>query len=155
MKKYLKSSVITPIVEILILVVYGANALLQSEPINSGVPQESFFPLLICLVGIPAAVSLLVSAIKKVNAEGSEASEPKSPARFKPLYVVILTFLFVFLFELVGYWFTAPFYIFGIMLVYDDKPDKIVKKIIFSLLIAVFVYILYTYAFDIRFPSPF
>jgi hypothetical protein len=48
---------------------------------------------------------------------------------------------------------TAPLYVFSFMLVYDDKPQKILRKIIYALLVTAFVYVLYAIVFDIRFPQ--
>lgn len=61
--------------------------------------------------------------------------------------------VFILLFEILGFTILAPLYVFFFMLIYDDKPQDIVKKIIYALLIGVVVYVMYVIGFDIRFPE--
>ena len=60
---------------------------------------------------------------------------------------------FIILFDILGFALLAPLYVFFFMLVYDDKPQHIRRKIIYALLISAMVYVLYVIVFDIRFPQ--
>ena len=151
MGKFLRKEVVTPAVTLLFLLIYSIEALKLSEPIVKGVPQESFFPIIIIVIGALAAGSLLYTGIKTALADGGRtATEHKS---IKPLLVVAAFAFLVFFFDILGYVIVAPIFVFALMMIFDDKPQHYLKKIIFSILIAAFVYLLYTYVFDINFPE--
>jgi len=153
MKKFICKDVLIPVVTILFLLVYMLEALTKhSAPIVDGVPQETFFPIIIFVFGVLAALALLISAIKKVTSPDYVAPEAQAINR-KPIYVVIATALLIFLFDILGFTIVAPLYVFSMMMIFDDKPQQIVRKIIYSILITLFVYVLYTYVFEINFPE--
>ena len=151
MNKYLKKEVITPIIVILIFVLYIVEALKLSAPIVDGIPQETFFPLIIFVIGFIAAASLLFSAVKKAST-CTEVKEKKA-FNYKPILIMVATAILILLFDVLGYSIVAPIYVFTMMMIYDDKPQHIVKKIIFSIIVALFIYALYTYVFGINFPQ--
>ncbi|MDD3251669.1 MAG: tripartite tricarboxylate transporter TctB family protein [Lachnospiraceae bacterium] len=152
MKKYLSKDVLTPAGVLVFLIAYVFEAMQNSAPIVNGVPQESFFPLIIFIAGAIADLFLLVSAFK--NAKETEAvAEEKNPRNLKALYVVIAAAAFIFLFDLLGFMIVAPIFVFAMMLIYDDRPQQIPKKILFTILITAVIYVLYTQVFDINFPE--
>ena len=151
MGKFLRKEVITPAVTLLFLVIYIIEAMKLSAPIVKGVPQESFFPIIIVIVGVLTAGSLLYSGIKTALKEN--VTTDMKPKSYKPLLVVAALAFLVAFFDTLGYVIVAPIFVFALMMIFDDKPQHIVKKIIFSVLVAAFVYVLYTYAFDIQFPE--
>ena len=136
------------------LLIYVISALQLAPPIVNGLLSESSFPFIVFLVATPAALKLLFDGIKVVRKEIAEnkavAAKKKS---MKPVLIVLILAVFALLFDTLGFTVLAPLYVFFFMLVYDDKPQHIVKKIIYSLLISVVVYVLYAIAFDIRFPE--
>ena len=165
---YLSSSVLTPVGIVVILLGYLAESLRMSWIVKDGLPSESFFPVIIFLLGFPIGVYLLVLGLKeakknkaslpeeatacnKTETEDKEAGVIK--VAHKPVYITILTFVFVFVFKYLGYTISAPLYVFSFQLIYDDKMEHIVKKIITSLLIALLVYGLYVGVFNIMFPE--
>ena len=153
MKKYLTKDIIIPVATILFLFIYILEALRKlSAPIVDGVPQETFFPVIIFIFGLCGAVSLLIPAIRKVHA-AEDVPPEKTPISIKPILVVAATALFIFLFDILGFTICAPLYVFAMMNIFDDKPQHFVKKIIYSILVTVFVYVLYNYVFDINFPE--
>lgn len=152
MKKYVRKEVITPAVTLLFLLIYVLEAAKLSAPMVEGVPQESFFPIIIVVIGVLAALSLLFSGIKTARAETETQTEEK-PRTIKPLLVVAALAFLIFFFDLLGYAIVAPIFVFALMMIFDDKPQHWKKKIIFSILVAAFVYVLYTYVFDINFPQ--
>ncbi|MDO5417961.1 MAG: tripartite tricarboxylate transporter TctB family protein [Lachnospiraceae bacterium] len=154
MKKYLRKEVMTPVAVFAFLIAYVMEAMKNSAPVIDGVPQESFFPLLIFIFGILADVFLLKDAVKLANQEGERKKDgERKPVSFKPFYVVLAAGLFIFLFDILGFLLTAPFFVFAMMLIYDDRPQQIPRKILFSALITAVIYILYTYVFEINFPQ--
>ncbi|MGI6029224.1 MAG: tripartite tricarboxylate transporter TctB family protein [Candidatus Heteroscillospira sp.] len=152
MKKYLTKDVIVPAVTLLFFIVYILEALKLSAPVVDGVPQETFFPVIIFIFGTAATIMLLVSGIKKVSAANYVAPEKKK-INYKPFYIVLATAAFIFFFDILGYTIMAPLYLFTMMMIYDDKPQHIVKKIVYSVLITIFVYIIYNFVFGISFPE--
>ncbi|QEN09641.1 tripartite tricarboxylate transporter TctB family protein [Oceanispirochaeta crateris] len=168
-KPYLNANVLTPVGIIVILIGYIAEALRMSSVIKMGLPSESFFPFMIFLLGFPIAVFLLIQGIidtkKKIAAEPCTVQETEdsvsesaekgrmiNPAH-KPFLITLLTFIFIMLFKYLGYTLTAPLYLFFFQMIYDDKMEHIPRKIITSLAVTVFVYILYVGFFNILFPE--
>ena len=58
-----------------------------------------------------------------------------------------------FIFSEFGFWCASPLYVFVMQILYDDKPQHLLKKILLSLIICGIVYSLYTYGFDVNFPD--
>lgn len=75
MKKYANQEVITPVIILLFLFYYLSETLKLSSPIVNNVPQESFFPYIILVVGFGAAISLLISGIRKSSKYDTEMPE--------------------------------------------------------------------------------
>jgi hypothetical protein len=125
----------------------------MSAPVKGGLLQESFFPLLIFLFGAPVSVSLFYEAFKKIQKEAASGQgAEKKKFIVKPILIALLTLFLAIGLEPLGFFITAPIYVFLFMLIYDDKPQQIVRKIIYTALIITVVYVLYTVMFDIRFP---
>lgn len=110
---------------------------------------------MIFLIATPAALKQLFDGLKsskKEIAEGNGAVESKKKS-IKPVLIVLIMAVFVVLFEVLGFAILAPLYVFFFMLVYDDKPQQILRKIIYALLVSAVVYVMYVMVFDIRFPQ--
>ncbi|WP_168203573.1 tripartite tricarboxylate transporter TctB family protein [Oceanispirochaeta crateris] len=153
-KRYLQSKVIIPLCVQVVLTIYVVSALQLAPPIVNRMLSESSFPFVIFLIATPAAIKLLFDGVKEVKTEISEGKEIVYVRKsIKPLLIVLIMAVFILLFELLGFSILAPLYVFFFMLVYDDRPEKIVKKISYSLLVAIVVYVMYVFAFDIRFPE--
>ncbi len=152
---YLQARVIIPACMQIALIIYVVSALQMAPPIVKGMLSESSFPVMIFLIATPAAIMQLLSGLKaskKEIAEAKAVTETKKKS-LKPAMTVLIIAVFVLLFDLLGFALLAPLYVFFFMLVYDDKPQHILKKIIYALLISAAVYVLYVIAFDIRFPQ--
>jgi hypothetical protein len=155
LRMYCHKAVITPLITLAVLIIYLISMLRVASPIEDGLLSESFFPLLIFLVGAPVSVLLLFDGIKSTPKEQTGDNEAKKQANIKkPFFITLLVLFLVVTFEPLGYIVVAPVFVFLFMLVYDDKPQKIVQKIIYTVLIVAFVYILYGIVFDVRFPRP-
>ena len=153
MKKFLCKDVLIPVVTILFLLVYILEALRKlSAPMVDGVPQETFFPVIIFVFGMCGAISLLIPAVKKVCAADYVVPDKKAIS-FKPLYVFIAFALFIFLFDTLGFTICAPIFVFAMMNIFDDKPQQFGKKAIYTVIVVAFVYVLYNYVFEINFPE--
>jgi hypothetical protein len=166
---YLTADVLTPVGIIVVLFGYAFETMKMGNIIKNGLPSESFFPFLIFLLGLPFGIYLLVAALleakKKIAMQPvateivEDGSKEKASQGFmikpahKPLLITVLTFVFIILFQLLGYLITAPLYLFGFQLIYDDKLGNYVKKIIVALIVTVLVYALYVGCFNILFPE--
>jgi len=163
MKKYANQEVITPVIILLFLFYYLSETLKLSSPIVNNVPQESFFPYMILVVGFGAAISLLISGIRKsskydtekpeVEGNSEEKAQETKKKNVKPVLAILATAIFVFIFSEFGFWCASPLYVFVMQILYDDKPQQLLKKILLSLIICGIVYSLYTYGFDVNFPD--
>jgi hypothetical protein len=126
-----------------------------APPIENGSLSESFFPTLIFLIGAPVAILLFFDGIKSVRKEQPQKKESEKHGGYRKIFLITAVILFLaFTFELLGYVITAPIFVFLFMLIYDDKPQKIVQKLIYTIVISAFVYVLYGIIFDVRFPQP-
>lgn len=156
LKLYLQAKVMIPFFMQITLIIYVISALQLAPPMVDGLLSESSFPFLIFLIATPAAIKLFLDGLKAVSKElaetGTVVAEKKKKSK-KPALIVLLMAVFILLFETLGYTILAPLYVFFFMLIYDDKPQDIVRKIIYALLIGVVVYVMYVIGFDIRFPE--
>ena len=156
LKPYLQAKVAIPFFMQVALIIYVISALQLAPPIVGGLLSESSFPFLIFLIATPAAIKLFLDGLKAVKKEiaenGSVVVERKKKS-IKPALIILLMAVFILLFDILGFTILAPLYVFFFMLIYDDKPQDIVRKIIYALLIGVVVYIMYVIGFDIRFPE--
>ena len=153
MKKFLCKDVLIPVVTILFLCVYIMEALMKlSAPLVDGVPQETFFPVIIFVFGMCGALSLLIPAVKKVCSADYVAPD-RQKISFKPFYVFIAFAAFIFLFDILGFTICAPIFVFAMMNIFDDKPQQFGKKAIYTVIVVAFVYVLYNYVFEINFPE--
>ena len=164
---YLSSSVLTPVGILVILLGYLAESLRMSWIVKDGLPSESFFPVIIFLLGFPIAVYLLAGGLREAKNNSVSPSEEASCEKHeteekeagvikvahKPVYITILTFVFVFVFKSLGYSISAPLYVFAFQLIYDDKMEHLIKKAITSIIITLLVYGLYVGVFNIMFPE--
>lgn len=152
---YLQARVIIPACMQIALIIYVVSALQMAPPIVKGMLSESSFPVMIFLIATPAAIMQLLTGLKASKKEIAEAkveTEPKKKS-IKPVLTVLIMAGFILLFDILGFALLAPLYVFFFMLVYDDKPQHIRRKIIYALLISAMVYVLYVIVFDIRFPQ--
>lgn len=154
LKPYLQAKVTIPFFMQIALIVYVISALQLSPPVVNGLLSESSFPLIIFLIATPAALKLLFDGLKVVRKEIAENKQVVAKKKsMKPVFIVVILAVFALLFDTLGFSVLAPLYVFFFMLVYDDKPQHIVRKIIYALLISAAVYVLYVIGFDIRFPE--
>ncbi len=153
--EYLQAKIVTPVISIIVLLVYVISALKLAPPVVDGTLSESFFPLLVFILGAPTAVWLLMDALKEMKKEAAAGKEvvQKREKSIKPVLIVLLIALFIIGFYFLGFVLVAPLYVFVFMLIYDDKPQQFIKKAIYSIIISALVYVLYVVLFDIRFPS--
>ncbi|MDN5334868.1 MAG: hypothetical protein PWP59_2130 [Sphaerochaeta sp.] len=153
-KPYLQGKVLVPLLMQIALIVYVISALQLAPPVVKGLLSESSFPFFIFLIATPAAIKQLYDGIKAVQKEiGVKTEVVHQKKSIKPFLTVLVMAVFVGLFDVLGFTVLAPLYVFAFMLIFDDKPQHIVRKIIYSLIIGVLVYIMYVIAFDIRFPQ--
>lgn len=152
---YLCAEVLTPVFLIILSVLYGLNGLSLSAPVENGALTETFFPTLVMIISCVSCLILLVKSVLKIHksekVSKAEAREIVIP--WKAFVLMAIMVLFVLLFDTLGFAVLAPLFVFGFMMIYDDRPQHIVKKIIISLIVSVLVFILYELCFDIRFPE--
>ncbi|MCY1153338.1 MAG: tripartite tricarboxylate transporter TctB family protein [Sphaerochaetaceae bacterium] len=167
--QYLRASVLTPLGTIAVLLFYLISFKNLGSITKNGLPSASFFPFLIFIAGMISATVLLISAIKEVKKEIKEnhiVDKDKTERakkdengkiilnpNLKPIYITILTVIFIVLFKYLGYMITAPLYVFGFQVIYDDKLEKFKRKAIIAAIITILVYALYVGCFNILFPE--
>ncbi len=164
---YLNAEVLTPVGIIVFLLGYLAEALRMGWIVKDGLPSESFFPVLLFVLGFPVAVYLLIHGLLKTKEkletavpvgavperDGGSSSKLVVDVKYKPFFITVLTVAFIVLFKYLGYTISAPIYIFLFQLIYDDEFGNYLRKIIVSVIVSVLVYVLYVGFFNILFPE--
>lgn len=155
---YLQTRLLIPVCMELALIIYLITTLRLAPPMVDGMLSESSFPLLIFLVATPAAMKLFFDNLKSIREEIKMAEVhgqqiPKKHRSLKPVMTILVMAVFILAFRILGFTILAPLYVFFLMLIFDDKPQHIGKKILYALLITAMVYVLYVIMFDIRFPE--
>lgn len=147
---YLRASIVTPAVFLVATVVYGCFALRLAPLAIDGQLSESFFPLLVSMISLPTCIVLIVSGVKEAR---KEVGEREVQLPLKAVLVALDIGVFLFLFAHFGFTLASPVFVFLFMLIYDDKPQGFLRKLVYTLCIVAFVYVLYEICFDVRFPE--
>ena len=149
MKKYIRPSILTPVAIGVVIIIYLIEALTGNPPVSSqGDLTETFYPILLSVVGIPFVIKLIRDGIREAN----DTDMTKLAIPRKSIGVALAIGIFVLGFGAVGFAVAAPVFVFMLQFLFDDRVQGVFRKALGSVLIAVVVYLLYVYGFDIRLP---
>ncbi|WP_319416018.1 tripartite tricarboxylate transporter TctB family protein [Marispirochaeta aestuarii] len=145
--RFLRSGIIVPLFLLIVTMGYLLEALRMAPMVRNDIPSESFYPIILSILMIPLCLRQLVVGLR--DSSSSDARELSKP----PLIIALVIGIFIFAFSKIGFLVTAPLFVFFFMLFFDDKPQKIGRKIISAILITAFVYVMYEFIFGIHFPE--
>ncbi len=152
---YLHSKVMVPAAVLAALVIYLTMGLSMGPLFMGEKTSESFFPVLLGIIGIPIAIKLLVDAVKEVKTETVEKAPEKVKIVTTPLILSLVSFLYIVLFHFAGLIPAVLIYVFLFLVFFDDKVQQLPRKFLYALLITGVVYLLYWVIFKVQFEKMF
>lgn len=152
-RKLKRKSVIIAFVFLLFLIGYFAMALSMGPlMLESGLTNENFYPVIISGIGIVLAIWTLSDELKgEVTKEEMEKKEEPRYSLVRRIVLFADFFVFIFLYSMFGFLPAAIIFTFVFMLFFDDKIEKVLFKLIVSVVIAVAVYFVYSEFFGVHF----
>ncbi len=147
-QKYKRQSVVIPACVLIFLVFYLIVGLCMGPlMLESGLTNENFLPVIFSIGGIILCISLIRDGLKE---EGKKEKNEKHMS-MKQVIIIADFFLFVLLYSLLGILPASLVFVFLFMLFFDDKIERIPRKLIYSVLITAFIYVLYAVIFGVHF----
>jgi len=150
-KKRINSSIILCIILFIWNTLYVIEAIRLGSPIRKGQVDVSFFPLVIAILMYIAIFYVFISSYKY---------RPKKKTFYlslkkinKPLLIIILTIVYILLFKIIGYMLSSILYIFSIIYIFETNRRNFFIKIIYAIIIAILIFLLYEKLFLIRLPK--
>ena len=133
---------------LLILFVYFINSFYLEKTIGEDVVGPSSFPILVASFGFILLIIFFFQSFKtKENNEELNSSHIKGS--LKKMVPILLTIIFVVLFELIGFLFSSIIYSF-LFILYLKKDYK--YAMIFSFIITISIFIIFYYGLNFRMP---
>ncbi len=129
--------------------IYMIEAVSMGSPVKKGQVDINFFPVIISVFMYIATIYLLLNSFKIKQ----ETFQLNIPSISKPVLIIIFTFIYIILLRLIGYMFSSIIYIFSILLIFSSGNRKVLTKIIYSIIIAMLIFLLYEKIFAIRLPK--
>jgi len=129
--------------------IYMIEALNMGSPIKKGQVDINFFPIVISILMYIVTFYLFFQSLKQDKEMISFDLKKAS----KPLLIIIFTISYILLLKPIGYMLSSILYIFSILSVFSAKKRSLHIKIIYSIVIAVLIFLLYEKIFAIRLPK--
>lgn len=132
---------------------YSANTL--GPPLINARLSPSFFPLILGGISTLLSIALLIRTVR-ANIEHpvddtQVADGSGNRGHLRALLAMVSTGVFVLLFQTLGFFVTTIPYVLAIVLIFSNR-EKIVQKLIYSVLIASAGYFLFSSIFNVRLP---
>ena len=116
---------------------YFAEALTLPTPFAHGEPGPAFLPLVLSGVLYLAAARILLTELRGTGDAETEGA-PVEGSPVKPVLIVLITAVFVYLFESLGYWISTLLYTFAITALFEfEKKSTPLKTLAVSIVVAI------------------
>ena len=152
---YLHSKVIVPAVILVALLVYLSMGISMGPLFMGEKTSESFFPVLLGVVGIPVAIKLLYDAVREVKKDTTGETPSSVKVVSTPLILSFVSLFYIVLFQFTGLIPAVLMYVYLFLIFFDDKVQQLFRKFIYALLITGVVYLLYWVIFKVQFEKMF
>jgi len=129
--------------------IYMIEAINMGSPIRKGRVDVNFFPIVISCLMYIVTFYLLVNSFK----QNKEIIDFNFTRKSKPILIIVFTIIYILLFKPIGYMLSSILYIFSIVSIFDSKKRSLYIKIIYSVIIAILIFLLYEKIFAIRLPK--
>lgn len=129
--------------------IYMIEAVNMGSPIKKGQVDINFFPIIMSVIMYIITIYLLFQSFQSKE----ESFQFKLVKASKPIYIILFTLVYILLLRPVGYMFSSILYIFSILLIFSTGNKNLLTKILYSIIIAIFIFLLYEKIFAIRLPK--
>lgn len=129
--------------------IYMIEAINMGSPIRKGQVDVNFFPIVISCLMYIVTFYLLVHSFK----QNKEIINFNFTKKSKPILIIVFTIIYILLLKSLGYMLSSILYIFSIISIFDSKKRSLYIKIIYSVVIAILIFLLYEKIFAIRLPK--
>lgn len=142
-----------PVALLLFTTIYFVDAVQMGPPIRDGNMTVSFFPLAIAII-IYLAIASVLWQILRTPRETDQAPPPQEDRRrLGPLWIALLTGLYILAFSYIGYFVSTAVYVFALTMLFGEGAKGLPFKLVASLIITVCGYLLFEVAFQVRLPT--
>lgn len=153
-KKYILKRINSTSLLAIILII--ANSIYLIEGINAaslikgGKISITFLPIIISILFYVPAICLFITGIRERSFLSFYLLKISRPSA-----VIFFTFIYVLIFETLGYILSSVLYVFCLILLFEDETGfkkKIFLNIVYSIVIVTLIYLLYQKLFGVRLP---
>ncbi|HZK11287.1 MAG TPA: tripartite tricarboxylate transporter TctB family protein [Atribacterota bacterium] len=149
LKQKINNTMIICIILFIWNTIYMIEAISMGSPIRKGRVDVNFFPIVISCMMYLFTLYLLVHSFK----QNKELTEINFTNKSRPILIIVFTIIYILLLKSIGYMLSSILYIFSIVSIFDSKKRSLYKKIIYSVIIAILIFLLYEKIFAIRLPK--
>lgn len=148
---------LVPVALLIVTTVYLVTAIQMAPPMRNGNITASFFPLLIAIVMDLALLSVLWQTIRSTPEQAHDDKAPPTDdannQRYGPLWVTLLTALYIVAFSTLGYFTSTACYVFALTLLFGEGLKRWPTKLLATGLITLSGYLLFELIFRVRLPT--
>jgi len=143
---------VLPLVLLLATTIYLAASFRISTAFDSGIVNSAFTPRVVALLMYAALLFVLRDALRARPTRGQDAGEAAAGSWAEPVWVVVLTAVYVVAFRPLGYVISTLLYVYALfwLFLFDEKSQ--LKRILYCLVITAIFYGLFTEVFHVRLP---
>ncbi|HET7410639.1 MAG TPA: tripartite tricarboxylate transporter TctB family protein [Paracoccaceae bacterium] len=136
---------------------YLAEALTLPTPFAYGEPGPAFLPLVLSGIMYIAAGRILIAELRGARDAETEGA-PVEGTPLKPVIIALITAVFIYLFEYLGYWIATLIYTFAITALFEyEKKSSPLRMLTVSVIVAIAMtaigWIFFVTLFDLFLPT--
>ncbi|GHB04807.1 tripartite tricarboxylate transporter TctB family protein [Modicisalibacter luteus] len=144
---------LVPVALLILTTIYFIEAVQMGPPIRDGNMTVSFFPLAIAFIMFLAIAGVLWRIFQTPSDTDQSAESHEDKRRLGPLWVALLTGLYIFAFSYIGYFVATAIYVFALTMLFGEGAKGLPVKLVATLIITVCGYLLFEVAFQVRLPT--
>lgn len=140
--------IVLPVVLLVATTVYLIGSFRIAAPYEDQGVGAGFFPIVLSVVMYGALLFVLWQGLKEAR------GAPLERLRLvPPIKVLLLTALYIALFQPVGYFIATTLYVYALFFVFDFGSRSHVKRLAAAIAIAIAFFLLFETAFQVRLPK--
>lgn len=140
-----------PLLLLVFSIAYTGTGISLGPLIVDGRLSPSFFPMILGVLAIGLSLVLTWRSLQGTE-QTTDSEKPIGVDRFRVVLIIASTAAFILVFQRIGYLFSAPAYVFSIILLFSDRRN-ITRKIVISIVTAMVAYFMFTTGFNVRLPG--
>ncbi len=107
---------------------YFAQALTLPAPFQLGEPGPAFLPIVLAVVLFVSCVRILWLELAGTSSEDDGESQPAARISLRSILLIVVTGLFVWVFEPLGYWISTLLYTFVVASLFEYERTNSIRK---------------------------